>query len=264
MAVVITSPANPTVRQIAALKRRKHRLTSGTYLIEGTREVERADHGGRTSLLRVVLSPDIATGRTTDLAEAIAGAGAQLILLGESAFSKVSMRRHPDGLLVVASGGFLDLDDLTGCPPPFVIADGIEKPGNLGAIVRTADACGMGAVVATDDGVDPTNPNVIRASQGSVFTVPVAVASLEGTLLWMERSGVTVFAGSPQAETDLWEVDLRGRVALAVGSEHLGLSDNLSRRARLIRIPTRGAADSLNTSSAAAMMMYEALRQTGA
>ena len=261
MSGIISSRSNQTVKELAALKQRRNRIAAGRYLIEGTREITMALAGGRVVVSQIVACPDLAGLETIGLIAGAVAAGATSLEMSPAAFSRISMRQNPDGVIAVGSGGFWSLDEIVVAGRPLVVADGIEKPGNLGAILRTADACGVAAVVATNDGIDLANPNLIRSSQGSVFTVPAVQAPIEDTLSWLTDHGIRLVVGSPDAVIDLWDADLGGEVALGVGSEHRGISPALRSGAQLVRVPMVGAADSLNTSVAAAMLMYEAVRQ---
>ncbi|MGL5929713.1 MAG: TrmH family RNA methyltransferase, partial [Dermatophilaceae bacterium] len=146
--------------------------------------------------------------------------------------------------------------------PLVLVAEGIEKPGNLGAVLRTADAAGAAAVVAVDPATDWGNPNVVRASKGTVFSVPVAATDGDGIRTWLRRHGIRLVATTPDARLQYIEADLRGALAVAIGTEKHGLSDQLLRGADLhVRIPMAGRVNSLNAATAAAVVAYEAVRQ---
>ncbi len=145
-----------------------------------------------------------------------------------------------------------------------LVGEGIEKPGNLGAMLRTADAAGVDAVLAADPVTDWGNPNTVRASKGTVFSVPVAADGTTATLDWLEGHGIPVVAATPEADLAHTEVDYRGPVAIAVGTEQTGLTDEVLRRAAYrVRIPMVGRANSLNVATSAAILVYEAVRQRG-
>jgi TrmH family RNA methyltransferase len=181
--------------------------------------------------------------------------------LGDAAFRKIAYRRHPDGVLAVVTTRSTTLDALDLPDRPLVlVVEGIEKPGNLGAMLRTADGAGVDAVIVADPATDAYNPNVVRASQGAVFTVPLAVATADTGAAWLAGRGIRVVAASPDATTPPWQVDLTGPLAAVVGSEHAGLS-SVWNGADGVGIPMRGTADSLNAATAAAVLLYEAVRQ---
>jgi TrmH family RNA methyltransferase len=149
-----------------------------------------------------------------------------------------------------------------GSDPLLLVAESIEKPGNLGTMLRTAEAAGADAVVAADPTTDPFNPNVVRASLGTLFRVPLAVAGSEETLAWLRDHGIRSYAATPEGAVPLWEADLTGAVALVVGSEQYGLSEAWMDAAdgRVV-IPMPGSVDSLNAAMAAGILLFEAVRQ---
>jgi RNA methyltransferase, TrmH family len=175
----------------------------------------------------------------------------------------VSYREGPDGWLAVVPAISAGLDQLRPGPRPLVLVSaGLEKPGNLGAILRTADAAGVAAVIAADPVTDWGNPNVVRASKGTVFSVPVASAPTAEVLQWLTARRLRVVAATPDTSTLVTEADLTGATAIAVGAEQTGLSPEWLERADIrVRIPMFGKADSLNVSTSAAIILYEAVRQ---
>jgi TrmH family RNA methyltransferase len=146
-----------------------------------------------------------------------------------------------------------------------VVAEGVEKPGNLGAILRSADGAGADALIVADPRTDPFNPNAIRASLGTIFSVPLAAATSVETLAWLSERGIRPVAATVRAEAVYADIDLRGPIAIVLGSEARGLTDTWGDPGVLaVRIPMHGVADSLNVSVAAAVLLYEARRQRGA
>jgi RNA methyltransferase, TrmH family len=243
----IDSPANPTIRSLARLLDRRHRSREGRFIVEGRREAAMALAAGLDVEMALVV-PELG---------AEPPPGVETVILSPRAFAKVSVRRHPDGLALVATAfptGLERVEDHS----LILVAEGMEKPGNIGAIMRTADAAGAAVVVASAV-ADVFNPGVIRASQGAIFTVPVAVADSTAVRARLEeRVGIVV--SSPQAADALWAADLRGPSALVVGAEHDGVSTRWE-GLPTVRIPMVGAADSLNASVAAAVLLFEAVRQ---
>ena len=193
----------------------------------------------------------------------LAGAGVALCELGDAAFDKVSGREGPDGLLGVAETWDTSLARLDlGKDPLVLIAEAVEKPGNLGALLRTADSAGCAALIACDPVTDLFNPNVIRAAQGAAFSVPVAVASTADAIAWAKREGLRVLATTPDGAKPLWDVDARGPVAIVMGSEKDGLAPAwLEAADARVFIPQAGLSDSLNVATAAAVCLFEAVRQ---
>jgi len=262
--VEITSPGNPRIKQLVALRRRRVRDAAGVTLVEGYEELELALAAG-IKPRQIFLSPEIIDRGQLRLADLAAERGAEVFQVSTAAFRKVAYRESPDGWLAVvpAVGGDLAGLELGG-NPLVVICQGVEKPGNLGAILRTADAAGVAAVIATDPVTDWGNPNVIRASKGTVFSVPVAASRSERVLGWLADNSIRLVATTPGAELLVTEGDFSGPTAIAVGSEKYGLPDEwLSRADVLVRIPMFGRADSLNVATAAAIVCYEAVRQRG-
>jgi RNA methyltransferase, TrmH family len=258
----ITSPANPRIKQLVALRRRRARDESGVTLVEGRAEIELAlDAGVRPRSL--YYCPVLQDRDRTDLADRARAAGADVVLVSRPVFEKVSYREGPDGWLAVVPAVDTSLAHLVLGPQPLILTcAGLEKPGNLGAILRTADAAGVAAVIAADPVADWGNPNVVRASKGTVFTVPVASAASAEVLAWIAAHGLHIVAATPDAKLLVTETDLTGPTVIAVGAEHAGLSADWLERADVrVRIPMLGRADSLNVSASAAILAYEAVRQ---
>jgi TrmH family RNA methyltransferase len=258
----ITSSTNPRIKALSRLLERKEREREGRFLIEGAREVERAWQAGVELELLLVregpLRPDEeALCRTLTQAQGLRG-----LALAEAPLKKLSSRENPAGLIAVARLPRRSLEQLKLPPNPLVLVGvGLEKPGNLGAILRCADAVGAHAVIAVG-GVDLYGPQVIHNSTGVVFKLPTVAASEGEVLAWLKARGLTLVAATPHAERLYWDVDLRGPVAIAVGPEHAGLDPRWLEAAQLaVRIPMQGQADSLNVSVSAALLLYEALRQ---
>ncbi|MEJ2291514.1 MAG: RNA methyltransferase [Deinococcales bacterium] len=263
----IDSARNPLVKSVAALRTRRERDRTGTTLVEGLRETERASAAG-LRVVRLLLAEELWPAGTETAAEALcrtpALETAEVVMLSADAFDRISLRQHPDGVAAVVVSPARDLEHLVLPNDPLVLVlDGIEKPGNVGALLRTADAAGVDGVVVTGDGTDLGNPNVVRASMGSVFALPVAAASTDEARTWLQTTGLRLVATTPHARSAHWEADYRGSVAVALGSEHAGLDASwLAAADERVRIPMRArAADSLNVSVAGAVVLFEAMRQ---
>jgi TrmH family RNA methyltransferase len=258
----ITSPANPRIKQLVALRRRRAREQSGVTLVEGLAEIELALAAGvRPQTL--YYCPPLASPGSLPLAARAVAAGTEIVEVSRPVFEKISYREGPDGWLAVVPSVVSALDRLELGPRPLVlICAGLEKPGNLGAILRTADAAGVDAVIAADPVTDWGNPNVVRASKGTVFSVPVASGASEQVLDWISGLGLAIVAATPDAKQLVTGADLTGPMAIAVGAEQTGLtSEWLERADHQVRIPMFGKADSLNVSISAAIITYEAVRQ---
>lgn len=262
---VIRSRQNPRVQALARLGERKEREATGRFAIEGTRELERAMEAG-VRPAEVYFCPKLfkrPEGAQAVLAEA-QKRGAELIELGEEAYDKAGYREGADGIIGVAKTWIPTLDAL---PKPkgvplYLVVEAVEKPGNLGALLRTADAAGCAAVIVCDPVTDLFNPNVIRSSQGASFSMPTAVGDRESVEKWLRANKVSVLATTPAGKAMHWEPDYTGASALLLGSEKDGLSDFWLKKAdKLIGIPQLGRADSLNVGMAAAICLFEAVRQ---
>ncbi|MFA5551652.1 MAG: RNA methyltransferase [Trueperaceae bacterium] len=270
----LASAANPHLKELARLKERRGRRKAGLYLVEGLREAQRALDGGVIAT-ELLLAPDIVSAPSETLAgllEAARVAGAEEVHLSPAAFAQLSLRDKPDGVVLVArsrqlspASAGLHADSLV------LVVDGLEKPGNLGALMRTADAVGVDALLLCGSGseaggTDLENPNVIRASMGSVFAMTTATGSRAEVAAALAGAGLRLVAATPHASGSMWDADLTGGVALLLGTEGAGLPQWWLGRADLhVRIPMRAtAADSLNVSVAGAVLLYEALRQRSA
>lgn len=266
----ITSAANPRVRAALELRGRAARQRERRLLVDGARETARALDGGHVVETAFV---DAAGPRDDEAAETLArlvAAGTEIVPLAGAALARLAYGDRPSGIVAVVAMPATDLDRLAGrlageAEPLVVVVEDAEKPGNLGAIARSADGAGAAALVAaTDRGpeADPWNPNAVRSSLGTVFTLPLAVASTAEVLAWLRDVGFRIVAARVQAALPHHAVELRGRVAIAVGSEARGLGPGwLAPDIVGVRLPMLGAADSLNVAAAAAVLLYEARRQ---
>ena len=257
----ITSPQNPKIKQLVRLKDRKERDETGFFLIEGYREIKRALQGG-VHFESLFICKDLFLGSNEPLL--IEQIGVETLTLPEHLFEKISYRDRPDGLIAVAHQMQKSLKDLRpkNKIPLYVVAESIEKPGNLGTILRSSDAVGADGVIVCDKCTDIYNPNVVRASVGTLFTLPVVEAKGADAYIWLKEHKVSVVAATPSATVEFTEARLNGPVAIVVGTEQLGLSDLWMEAADIhVKIPMRGVADSLNVAMATTLLLYESLRQ---
>lgn len=250
----ISSASNPKIKRLVALRDRRQRDREGVFLVEGIRELERAVAAGLRPL-EIYYDPARFPGPPVP-------AEVELSVAPEG-MDRASYRRRSQGVIAVFARFEMELSHLVIPPSPlFLLAESIEKPGNLGALLRTADAVGAAGLIVTDTGADPFNPNVIRSSTGTLFSVPIAVTTLDRAITWLRGHDISIHAADPGAADLLWSLDLTGPCALIAGSEHHGLSDRARSAAdSLVRIPMEGDADSLNVSVSMAVLAYEALRQ---
>jgi RNA methyltransferase, TrmH family len=274
--LTITSASNPRLKALLGLRRRRTREETGQTLVEGYEEIGLALSAGvRPGTVYVceeLFSPagragsqDI--GHQTDLLARLRDDRVEVVHLSRNAFEKVSYREGPDGLLAVVDRVGVSLVDLRvdGRDHLTLVSQGVEKPGNLGAMLRTADAAGVDAVLAADPVTDWGNPNVVRASKGTVFAVPAASATTAEALEWLAANDIRLVVTTPETDLLHTDVDYTGRVAIAVGSEKHGADDTLLEAAtHRVRIPMHGKANSLNVAASAAIVLYEAVRQRDA
>jgi len=262
-ATEITSLQNPKIKHLVKLRKRRVREEEQVFLIEGYRECLRALQAG-WPLLEFFYCPDCFLGENEEeMLEILRERGTPLFECSLPVFQKICYRDRPDGLIGLAPQHHLRLDELAELENPFLLVlVGIEKPGNLGTMLRSADGAGVDAVIVADPVTDVFNPNTVRASVGTLFTVPVLESTFEEVDQWLLDQGIPMLAATPHTDRLHYETDLTGPVAVAVGSEMLGLPDAWMDRAELkVAMPMCGAADSLNVSTAAGIMMYEVLRQ---
>jgi RNA methyltransferase, TrmH family len=264
--LVITSPSNPRLKALVALRRRRTREETGRTVVEGFEELSLALEAG---VLPEALyyCPDLMLDPASQLAvvRRAASQGVETVEVSRPAFEKAAYREGPDGFLAVVPAVARRCAELeVGASPLVVLCEGVEKPGNLGAMLRTADAAGADAVIAADPVTDWGNPNLVRASKGTVFSVPVASDPTPAALAWLDAQGIALVATTPDTDLLHTEVDYTGPVAVAVGAEKYGLTDAvLEHAAYRVRIPMVGRANSLNVATSAAIVIYEAVRQRG-
>lgn len=258
----ITSLKNPKVMDAIKLNERKHREETGLFLIEGSRELGLAIKGG-TSLYRLFYCDEFFKEDEAGIVEAALNKGAELIPVTAKVFQKMVYREGSAGLLAVARKTENTLNDIPlSSPPLLIVIESAEKPGNLGAILRSADAAGADGVIVCGKSTDIYNPNVVRASMGALFTVAVVESTTEETIGWLKDKQISIIAATPDAETIYFDADLSKACAIVMGSEHEGLHNALLDAADTkVMIPMKGETDSLNLSAATAVILYEAIRQ---
>lgn len=259
----ISSHQNPRIKQLVKLRRAKHRANTGLIRIDGAREILRAVRSGvvlrELYLCESLCHSDVARQLLAD-AKQLAAFVAEV---PPAIFEKIAFGDRAEGVLAVADMPRRDLAAIQLPPQPLVaVVERIEKPGNFGAILRTADAAGLSAVIAADAGTDLFNPNAIRASLGTIFSVPVAAATTEETLAWLRINALRIVAARLQDARDWRECDLRPPLAIVLGSEANGLSPAwYTDDVEGVSLPMLGIADSLNVANTASVLFYESLRQ---
>lgn len=266
--LLLTSLQNPRIKAAVRLRDRRERDATSSFLVEGYRELTRALEAS-WPLETLFFCEELFLGENeAALLQKVQRQGGELWSCTRAVFEKISYRDRPDGLLGIAkqqprSLSFLEQRCSAHSQPPFlVVAEAIEKPGNLGTILRSGDAVGVDGVILADACTDLYNPNVVRASTGILFSLPVIAASTEETLLWLRQQGIRILAATPAATVEYTEADLTVPLAVVVGTEQLGLSSSWLEAADLkVRLPMHGVADSLNVATATTVLLYEALRQ---
>ena len=262
----ITSLLNPRVKAAVALRNRRDRDRTGLTIVDGGRECLRALDAEVELELAFVCPELIRASDAREAARRVAAHGARVIHVAPNILEKVAYGERSDGIVLIVRVPPMTLDAIELPADPFVaVVEGLEKPGNLGAIIRSADGAGVDAVVAAEPLTDLFNPNAIRASVGAIFSIPLAAAATATVVAWLAHSGLTTFAARVDAARPYTDVDFTGAVAVVLGSEAIGLGEAW-RAAGIepIRLPMLGTADSLNVSTTAAVLFYEARRQRDA
>jgi RNA methyltransferase, TrmH family len=259
----VSSRQNPRFRSALALRESRERRSRGRLLVDGAREIGRAMDAG-VDLLEAWIAPELVrSAEAGALLPRLRAAGAELLTTTPALLGALAYGDRDDGIVVVATEPSTALERLS-LPERALVAvvEQVEKPGNLGALLRSADGAGVDAVIVADARCDPWNPNAIRASLGTIFSLPMAVCTSAEALAWLLRQGLRIVTARVDGTVDYDAVDLRGGVAIVVGAETTGLSAAWSGdHVTAVRIPMLGHADSLNVSASAAVLFYEARRQ---
>jgi len=261
---MITSPTTPKIKNVVRLRQRKHRQEEGLSLIDGVREFLAAVSVGiefsQIFVCRELLEK---RGGETEVEKGLSSA-AEVIEVDRSVFQKIAFGEREEGIVAVFIPPKKKLDQITLRSGLLVVLENIEKPGNIGAVLRSCDAVGADALLIADETTEVFNPNAVRASTGSIFSVPVVQAPSSEILDFLKASDIRILAAAPQADKLYTEVDFCAPSAVVLGSEKDGLKDFWIQKAdEKIRIPMKGKMDSLNISVSTAVLLYEALRQRG-
>lgn len=258
----ITSLQNPRIKNIVKLRDdKRQRQKDGLMLVEGYDEIQLALSAGHKPQT-LLTAPELASRHIIPAGEMDGGAS-ETITVTRAVFEKISYRENPDGWLGIFPIPRTSLHDLKpGELPLVIVAESLEKPGNLGAILRTADAAHVDALLVCDARVDLWNPNVVRASRGALFSVPTVECDNVSALEWLRMRKLRILAATPSAELIYSEVNMREAIAIAVGTEAEGLTDFWMSNADVrVKIPMMGKVNSLNVSVSTALLVYEAVRQ---
>lgn len=261
----VSSVHNPRFRAALALREARERRATGLILVDGAREIGRALAAGIAGRELWVAHELV---RSEDAEAALAAAavrGVRIVPATASLMGKLAFGDRQDGLVLVAEAPATDLGRLD--PPANAligVVEGVEKPGNLGAIARSADGAGLDALIVADPRADPWNPNAIRAGMGTLFSLPIAVCTADEALAWLRARPMRIVATRVDGSAPYTEADLTPPVAIVLGSEADGLTAAWTGSdITAVRIPMRGIADSLNVSVSAAILFYEAARRRG-
>lgn len=253
---MITSTANKHIKEIMALHEKKERVTSGFFLIEGQRELQLAVKNNY-EIVEIIYCAEVLKDKNiiehSNLKTAVTA----------KVFAKIAYRENADGFIAVARQKEQTLAKIILKDTPLVLVlEKIEKPGNIGAVLRTADAAGVDLVIICDAVTDLYNPNIVRASLGAVFTLPIVALANQKALNWLQNKSFAIITTTPSAKQNYFDVNMTGATAIVIGSEKEGVSDFWLENAKAKSlIPMTGAVNSLNASVSAAIVVYEAVRQ---
>ncbi len=258
----ITSAQNPKIKALLELQEKsKARRKEGLFVVEGRRELMHCMEAGYRPYA-VFFCPDIISKGYFDEIAAAAGE-CSFFEIPQHLYDKVAYRGGTEGVIAELRCKDMDLESLKLKDNPLVVVlEAVEKPGNLGAVLRSADASGVDAVIVCDPLTDMYNPNLIRSSIGAIFTVPVATATSEETIKWLKANNIKIYTAQLQDSEWYYDTDMKGGTAIVMGTEATGLTEAWRRAADAhIKIPMLGKLDSLNVSVSAAILMFEAVRQ---
>lgn len=253
---VITSLANSRVKRLVALQQKSAlRLSEGVFIVEGVRELERCAAAG-LEVVEVYYCPAI-------LPQPPAVTCSAVFEVTQAVYDKIAYRGSTEGVTAVVKTRHLTLDDIAlGDAPLIVVLESVEKPGNLGAVLRSADAAGATAVIVCDPLTDLYNPNLVRSSTGAIFSVPCVACSSEECITFLKDNGIAILTAQLQDSHLYYDTDMKRATAIVMGTEATGLTNAWRKAADAhIRIPMLGTVDSLNVSVSAAILLYEAVKQ---
>lgn len=261
---IITSRHNPAIKKVVQLKERKYRERLGEFVIEGQKELQEALKA-KVPLTEVLFCRELMGDFTgQEFLKTILSQKIQAQEVSKEVFLKMSYREGPDGLIGVAKQWKLDLAAIKLSKNPLlVICERIEKPGNLGALIRSVEAVGADGLLICDPVIDIFNANVIRASRGMLFSIQIAVTTNEDAYSFLKKHAVKMIVTTPQAEKLYWDEGMKGVVGIVIGSEHEGLTPFWLEKKDVakVKIPLVGDVDSLNAGVAGVLILYEVLRQ---
>ena len=261
--MLISSLQNPSVKNLVKLSKSRERKAQNLFLIEGARELSLALVGDYSIEEVYVCRELFSVTRYPDVLDLIDDD--KIIEITSKVFEKVAYRTTSDGVIALARPKIHSLAEISLSDSPFVIIlESVEKPGNLGAILRTADAAAVDAVIICDPQTDVYNPNIVRSSVGGLFTVQTAVCTSQEAMRWLDDKRIVSYAAELEAAEFYQDIDFCGPSAIVMGTEAEGLTDSwLNYASKRVKIPMRGKIDSLNVSVSTAVLTFEAMRQRG-
>jgi TrmH family RNA methyltransferase len=263
MVKTIASLQNPLIKNLMLLQEKpRERKQQNLIVIEGIREINLALKAG-FSITRLIYCKELIPVSDLDVMQAKGSSSMDLVEVSLEIYNRIAYRKDHEGAIALAIPGRIQFQDLKiSSSPLFLVLESVEKPGNLGALLRTADAANLDGVIICDPQTDIYNPNAIRSSIGCIFTVPVVTSSTPEAILWLRANNIRMFGTALTATRYYHETDLRVPAAIIMGSEAFGLSKTwLDEADELIKIPMNGKIDSMNVSASAAIVVFEALRQ---
>jgi len=257
---VITSLQNQRIKDVVKLGNARERRKQNLILIEGANELSMAVSVGDFGIKKLFVCEELLSIEAKLLVKKW---GIPIEKVSADVFRKMAYRGESDGIIAVSKPKYISFDALRLSANPFVIVlESLEKPGNLGAILRTAEAARVDAVIVCDPKTDIYNPNIVRSSLGCVFTKQIVACTSEEALQWLKQASLRIFAAALTASECCYKSDFTQPLAIVMGSEAFGLTDFWLKNADcLIRIPMRGHIDSLNVSVSTAILTFEAIRQ---
>lgn len=267
--VKITSPANPIIKEALKIKEKHARYRHEAFLIEGPHLMEMAAASPAVNIKRVFFTEEFSAKREgqhllRQIGSRVRGQWQKdiFIQVSEQALNKLTDTETPQGIAAVVSYNAIGLNEINFKAAPFlVVCDGIQDPGNLGTIIRVSDAAGADAMIILPGTCDAFMPKTIRATAGSLFNIPIVYSGLDILFGYLDSKNIALYATDVHAQASIYKSDFKSPIAIAFGSEAHGVSEALLKRAKGLKIPIVGKAESLNVAMAASVCLYEVVRQ---
>jgi RNA methyltransferase, TrmH family len=264
MTELITSAANPLIKRVRLLGDRRHRRREGAFVVQGAQPVWQAVEAG-ADIEVLITAPGLLREPAAEMVSEQEARGVRVARLSEQLFARIADREGPTGLAAIVRGRIPGLDELAVRQDAvFVALHEVANPGNLGTIIRTADAAGAAGVILIGPAADPFDPAAVKASMGALFSVPVAAEPSSSAFLgWCRQNGIAVAVTSAAGSGSMWNIEIPRPVAILMGSEGPGLPEDLLAAGDIrLKIPMTGTAESLNLAVATGILLYEARRQS--